>query len=129
LTVSRSIFTRARANCNNIDDPMLASSILHCIVLRCVASRLFVQRNMVGLDVPLHVLSATAFLEVRLLTPPLNHICNTSFLSGAIPQRLKCPVVKPLFKKGDRTDVTNYRPISIPIHTDHFHKNPRKSNI
>ena len=47
------------------------------------------------------------------ITSPLNHICNTSLLSGTFPQRLKYSIVKPIFKKGDRTDISNYRPISI----------------
>ena len=33
--------------------------------------------------------------------------------SGIFPTRLKCSLVKPLFKKGDRHDVTNYRPASL----------------
>jgi hypothetical protein len=44
---------------------------------------------------------------------PLNHICNTSHLSGAFSQRLKCSTVKRLFKKSDRTDVSNEIPISM----------------
>jgi hypothetical protein len=32
------------------------------------------------------------------ITLPLNHICNTSLLSGAFPQRLKNSIVKVLFK-------------------------------
>jgi hypothetical protein len=47
------------------------------------------------------------------ITSPLNHICTTSILSGSFPQCLKYSIVKPLFKKGDRTDVSNYRPNSI----------------
>ena len=30
-----------------------------------------------------------------------------------MPDRLKCAVVKPLFKKGDKSNISNYRPISI----------------
>ena len=29
------------------------------------------------------------------------------------PERLKIAVIKPLFKSGDRTNKTNYRPISL----------------
>jgi hypothetical protein len=53
------------------------------------------------------------------ITSPLNHIHNTSFLSGTFPQRLKYSTVKPIFKKGDRTDI--YR---TNIHTDLIFKNP-----
>jgi hypothetical protein len=47
------------------------------------------------------------------ITSLLNRICNTSFLSGTFPQRFKYSTVKPLFKKGDITDISNYRPIYI----------------
>jgi hypothetical protein len=47
------------------------------------------------------------------ITSPLNNICNTSLLSGTFPQRLKYSIANPIFKKGDRTDISNYRPISI----------------
>jgi hypothetical protein len=47
------------------------------------------------------------------ISSPLNPICNTSLLSGVFPQCPKYSIVKPLVKKGVRTDVSNYRPISI----------------
>jgi hypothetical protein len=43
----------------------------------------------------------------------LNHICNKVLSSGIFPSRLKCAEVKPLFKKGDKKDVSNYRRISL----------------
>jgi hypothetical protein len=55
------------------------------------------------------------YLKLALLILPhlLNHIYNTSFLSGTFPQCLKYSIVKLLFKKVDRTDISNYRPVSI----------------
>jgi len=47
------------------------------------------------------------------ITSPLIHICNKSISSGTFPDRLKCAVVKPLFKKGEKTKLLNYRPISM----------------
>jgi hypothetical protein len=32
---------------------------------------------------------------------------------GVYPERLKYAVIKPVHKKGEKTDVSNYRPISI----------------
>jgi len=44
---------------------------------------------------------------------PLTHICNKSLSLGIFPDRLKYSEIKPLFKKGDRHNISNYRPISI----------------
>jgi Notch-like protein len=47
------------------------------------------------------------------ISSPLNYICNKSIRSGTFPAPLKYSIVKPLFKKGDKENMTNYRPISI----------------
>jgi hypothetical protein len=44
---------------------------------------------------------------------PLNYIFNKTSATGILPDRLKFSEVKPIFKKGDKTDFTNYRPISL----------------
>jgi len=44
---------------------------------------------------------------------PLTHICNKSFSLGISPDCLKYSEIKPLFKKGDNLNISNYRPISI----------------
>jgi hypothetical protein len=36
-----------------------------------------------------------------------------SIMTGVFPDRLKYAVIKPLYKKGDEVDITNYRPISM----------------
>ena len=44
---------------------------------------------------------------------PLAYIINQSFEQGVFPYRLKEALVIPLFKKGDKHNVENFRPISI----------------
>jgi hypothetical protein len=44
---------------------------------------------------------------------PLTHICNKSISSGFFPERLKYSTIKPLYKKGDKTNPSNYRPVSL----------------
>lgn len=43
----------------------------------------------------------------------LTFLFNNIFDSGICPSAFKIAVIKPLFKCGDKTDVANYRPISI----------------
>lgn len=47
------------------------------------------------------------------IATPLTHILNTCFKTGTFPDILKKAIVKPIFKKGDRSDFANYRPIAI----------------
>ena len=51
--------------------------------------------------------------SVTYLSSPLTYICNKSISTGIFPERLKYSIIKPLYKKGDKTDPSNYRPISI----------------
>jgi len=44
---------------------------------------------------------------------PLSHIFNTSFKYGIFPKHFKISKIKPLYKKGDRNVICNYRPISL----------------
>ena len=48
-----------------------------------------------------------------LISIPLCNIFNKSLSSGSFPDDWKCARVTPLFKQGERTDVNNYRPISV----------------
>ena len=43
----------------------------------------------------------------------LIYICNAILNTGIFPVRLKYTIIKPIFKKGDDQDITNYRPISL----------------
>ena len=44
---------------------------------------------------------------------PLCHLFSLSFKTGFIPNNLKTALIKPIFKKGERDNFTNYRPISL----------------
>ena len=44
---------------------------------------------------------------------PLTYIINMSFMEGVFPSELKLAKVVPIFKSGDSTKMSNYRPISI----------------
>jgi hypothetical protein len=44
---------------------------------------------------------------------PMEHIINLSLKHGVFPDKLKLAKVTPVFKKGDKTNMNNYRPISL----------------
>lgn len=51
-----------------------------------------------------------------LIASPLTHIINLSIQNGVFPSLLKCSIIKPLYKKGDKEVLNNYRPVTlIPI--------------
>ena len=50
---------------------------------------------------------------INLISEPLTHIINLSITHGIVPNEMKIARVIPLFKAGDKTLFTNYRPISI----------------
>ena len=52
---------------------------------------------------------------MKLLKISATYICSplTYILSGTFPDRMKYSIVKPIFKKGNKMNPTNYRPISL----------------
>ena len=44
---------------------------------------------------------------------PLTHIFNLSFSSGVFPEKMKIAKILPLFKSGNKSLYTNYRPVSL----------------
>ena len=44
---------------------------------------------------------------------PLTLILNKILSTGVFPKRLKFSELKPLYKKGIKTELSNYRPISL----------------
>ena len=47
------------------------------------------------------------------ISSPLNYICNRTLSTGIFPDRLKYASIRPIYKKGKKEDINNYRPISI----------------
>jgi hypothetical protein len=52
-------------------------------------------------------------LSSPFILSPLTRICNKSLALGIFPDHLKYSEINPLFKKGDKHNISNYRPISI----------------
>jgi hypothetical protein len=52
-------------------------------------------------------------LSSPFIISPLTHICNAALNSGVFPDRLKYAIVKPIYKKRPKQDISNYRPVSL----------------
>jgi hypothetical protein len=75
-------------------------------------------------------------ITASFISSPLTYICNKVITKGIFPDRLKYSAIKPLYKKGNKKDVSNYKPISLLTSfskilekviqirlLDHLHKN------
>ena len=60
-------------------------------------------------DISMWVLSRIASQVVK----PIVHIVNLSFSTGIFPSEMKIAKVIPLFNNGNKSDFSNYRPISL----------------
>ena len=47
------------------------------------------------------------------ISEPLANIFNCSIINGDYPELLKIARVTPIYKKGTKSDLSNYRPISV----------------
>ena len=57
------------------------------------------------------------------IVSPLTYSCNRMLSTGIFPDILKFSEIKHIYKKGDKTLITNYRPISLlPVFSKIFEK-------
>ena len=50
---------------------------------------------------------------IKEIATPLTHIFNHSFQEGVFPTKFKMAKIVPIFKSGDQSDMSNYRPIAL----------------
>ena len=60
-------------------------------------------------EVPLWIVK----LSMPFISSPLIYICNKMLSTGAFPTRLKFSQVFPIFKRGNKTEMSVYRPVSL----------------
>ena len=70
----------------------------------------FKSSNSFGYDeVPTTILKLCSLF----ISSPPNCTCNRTLFTEVFTDRLKYAIIRPLFKKGNKNDISNYRPISI----------------
>ena len=79
------------------------------IEVKSIISTLNVSKSSGPNSIPTHILH----LLKEEICKPLNKIFNLSFSTGQYPNILKISKTIPIFKKGSRLLVSNYRPISL----------------
>jgi hypothetical protein len=52
-------------------------------------------------------------ISMPFITSPVTYICNKALTTGEFPTHLEYAEVKPLFKSGENTELSNYRPIYV----------------
>jgi len=64
---------------------------------------------------PDHTGVSTHFIKkvLPVIVNPLHHIFSLSFTTGTVPTQLKLAKVIPIFKSGEKSNMDNYRPISL----------------
>ena len=72
-------------------------------------TNLNVSKSVGPFSIPTKLLKILKFL----LSGPLAYLFNCSFITGIIPDQFKLARVIPIYKKGSRSTVSNYRPISL----------------
>lgn len=84
-------------------------SFVSCVEVAEIINSLKNKRSAGWDEIPQHLMKITSDTICR----PLSFIINKSFGCGEFPSKLKFAEVKPVYKKGGREVLDNYRPISI----------------
>jgi Notch-like protein len=68
-------------------------------------------------------------LSAPFISSPINYICNRMLIQGVFPDTLKYATVIPLYKRGDRGNMSNYRPVSLLISFSKIFETVRQKRI
>jgi hypothetical protein len=56
------------------------------------------------------------------ISKPLTYVFNLSIMTGVFPDRFKHAIVRPIYKKGDKSSMNNYRPVSLLVTCSKIHE-------
>ena len=120
-TVAQNIYTE-NTNSVDVNDPLnylhnAFKQLIPAMKLKFLTSKeiknvvnSFKPKGSHGYDgIPIKILK----LDVPYILSPLTYLCNLMISTGIFPTRLKFAEIKPLHKKGEKSNISNYRPISL----------------
>ena len=100
---------------SDIDPLQFVNSIPDSFVFRytnpnevCIAASTFQNKSTHLMNIPNFIYKSI----IGLISPTITGLFNSCFEESSFPNILKVSRVIPLFKKGDKKDMSNYRPIS-----------------
>ena len=92
---------------NNVVNSIFIPDITTIEVINAI---LPLKNSCAGWDaIPAYIMKMCINMYIKLLT----HIIESSFKEGVFPSELKLAKVVQIFKSGDSSKITNYRPISV----------------
>jgi len=65
----------------------------------------------------------------EIISPALVHIYQTSLDTGTVPTDWRTASIVPIFKKGDKSKASNYRPVSLIAICSKMHEHIIHSNV
>jgi len=111
--------TYLRQNFNHTSTPLILKNTTTYEIDKIIHS--IKSKDSFGYD---EISSKILKISAPYILSPLTFICNKILVTGAFPERMKFSEVKPLYKKGNTMDLSNYRPISlVTSFTNIFEKN------
>jgi len=120
ISVAENIVTKNNHNdssINNMDNTTLIHYLLQSFKFKLLSTRKIktIIKSLKIKNYHGYAELSTKLLKIRspFIVSPLTHICSKSLSSGIFPDSLKYSEIKPLFKKGDKKKISNYRSISI----------------
>ena len=95
----------------HVKENNLASIFFHPVTVNEINTIIL---NLKNTTKKLHEIPVQLFKGLsKILSKPITELVNASIGSGVFPECLKQSKVVPIYKKGDRNTMANYRPISI----------------
>jgi hypothetical protein len=125
LSVADTIINNTSSNCNSIDKsknpseylfhtfkttfPTIKYSFVTTKEIENIINNLKMTNSYGYDEIPVKILKNC----LHFITSPLTYIINRSLATGTFPDRLKFSEIKPIYKKGDKNLISNYRPTSL----------------